>query len=127
MAARYYCPQSWDRRRGWIDHAGYVSHHESYAIRKSIEVAEHYRVLTRVIRKPHGWTPPSPLVFVDPQEVAPEELVANLEVQREALKVALDNERVANLRKHEKARRRKETAKLRQPTAWDVILREDEI
>jgi len=58
MPSRFYCVQSRAARAGWVDLPSLASVHEHEAIQSSQAFSEQNGVLTRVIRKPHGWSPP---------------------------------------------------------------------
>jgi hypothetical protein len=58
MAARYYSVQWCHSKRGWLDLASLASLKKKEAEDASEEFALRWKVATRVIRKPHGWTPP---------------------------------------------------------------------
>jgi hypothetical protein len=58
MPARYYCVQWCHSRRGWLDLPSLASTKEKEAVDASEQFAHEHHVVTRTIRKPHGWTPP---------------------------------------------------------------------
>lgn len=54
---RFYCVQWCHRTKGWLDLPSLASKKESEANDSSEEFAKAHGVVTRVIRKPHGWEP----------------------------------------------------------------------
>lgn len=58
MAARWYCVQWSHPQRGWLDLPSLASKKEKEANASALNFAEeHPGVVTRTIRKPHGWEP----------------------------------------------------------------------
>jgi hypothetical protein len=57
MAKRYYCPQFSDFAKGWVDLPSLASLKEKEAVDAAESFAFQNQRITRVIRKPHGWTP----------------------------------------------------------------------
>lgn len=55
---RYYIVQWCHNKKGWIDLLSLASKTEKAAIDDAEEFASRHHVVTRVIRKPKGWTPP---------------------------------------------------------------------
>jgi hypothetical protein len=55
--SRYYCPQWCHDKKGWIDIDSLASKKEKEANDAAKEFAEIHKVVTRTIRKPHGWNP----------------------------------------------------------------------
>lgn len=55
--ARYYCPQASHPTAGWVDLPTLASLQQKEADTAAKTYAETYYKATRVIRKPHGWTP----------------------------------------------------------------------
>jgi hypothetical protein len=61
MAARWYCVQWSHPARGWVDLPSLASKKEKEANDAALVFAEeHPGVVTRTIRKPHGWEPTEP-------------------------------------------------------------------
>ncbi len=124
MAARWYCVQA-AHYQGWIDLVSLASLKLKEASDWAKEFAESKQVITRVIRKPHGWEPKE-IVRAEPEDYM---TLSRMESASEEIaeKLFLDESRAGALvdgpvsRKHEKARRR-------QPKTWYArILRDDPV
>lgn len=57
MASRWYCVQWSHPKRSWIDLPSLASKKLKEADDAAISFAEQNKVVTRVLRKPHGWEP----------------------------------------------------------------------
>lgn len=68
---RWYCPQAAHHMWGWIDLPSLASTRKREADTQARQFAIGQGMVTRVIRKPHGWEPPaSPDTPTDAAEVA---------------------------------------------------------
>lgn len=101
---RWYCVQSSDAIRGWVDAPRLAAMSKVVADRRALQLAEELGRVTRVIRKPHGWEPPkdelAQIARVPEHILRPLTEKAPEPVEKEPPEVALQ-------RKHEKARRRR--------------------
>jgi hypothetical protein len=116
---RYYVVQYCHRTRGWTD-LPLASFKQKKCQDAAEEFASTHRVVTRVIRKPKGWVPPS---FIE-EEPPPEPEVA-LPEPKEWEDDPEELQALKTLRKQEKRRSRAQAAYLRKPTIWDRLLDED--
>ena len=123
---RYYCVQVSHPRRGWVDHPSFASTRKSEADDDAENFTRLHHIVTRVIRKPHGWTPTQTLAakrrtFSDIAEVWCAVQEAASEPSEAAQEPPLDETQV---RRHQKIQRRLETQEARRPTIYDQLLRD---
>ena len=118
---RYYVVQYSHRARGWTDLPSLASLKQLDARRSAETFASEHHVVTRVLRKPKGWTPPSPEA-----DALPEPLVTPVpDHEPEPWIEDPEDTRARKLfRREEKRRRRAEAAFERIPTAWERILKD---
>ncbi len=119
MASRYYCVQYACNQKNWVDLPHLASLKQAEAIDRGVSFSERYSRITRVIRKPHGWTPSDASALISSLESLASDLYET-PLTGDEFEEKFE-EPLVNSRKHEKARRRATTAQERQPTAWDHL------
>jgi len=119
---RFYVVQYSHRARGWTDLPSLASLRQLDVRRSAETFASEHHVVTRVIRKPKGWTPPSPEADASPEPVG----TPVPDSEPEPWIDDPDDVRAGQLfRKQEKRRARQQAAFERIPTAWERILDDD--
>lgn len=115
MATRIYAVQQCDRMKGWQD----VSYFSQWvaAERASLETAQKTGMVTRVIRKPHGFDPPPLPLPTEPVMVYA--LGETEPVEYQPFDPSWEAERVR--RKYEKKASRAASARARIPTWYDRL------
>lgn len=108
--ARYYIVQAHHSVRGWVDLPSLASLHKAEADRHAVGFSERRKVITRVVRKAHGWVPP--------EEALPEPSAAHPEA---AAPESVEGPE-APLRRQQKAKQRRVTLEARRPTLYDRIM-----